>query len=89
MPKPRALGSVANAITSSSIERLAENERSLFDAVISIYGGNKDGAVQALKVISDNNTVALQALTLMRAGEMQAAEELLMGARSRQLAGGN
>ena len=80
MPKPRALGNVASAIIGSSIERVAQNQKQLFDAVILIYAGDKEAAVNALKPIADNESVVLQVLTLLRAGEVQAAEELLIDA---------
>lgn len=84
MPKPRALGNVATAIVGSSVERIAENQRQLFDAVVLIYAGDKDAAVQALKVIAGNETVVLQALTLLRAGEISAAESVLIDARGKE-----
>src|SRR5689334_19039142 len=81
MPKPRALGNVASAVVGTVTERLAQNHQNLFDAVVLIYAGDKEAAVEALKPIAANNALALQVLTLLRAGETQAAEELLIDTR--------
>lgn len=81
MTKPRELGVVANVIVSGAIERVAENQAQLFEAVALVYGGDKKAAVEALKVVAANEAVVFQALALLRAGDVRAAEEVLLDAR--------
>jgi hypothetical protein len=81
MPKPRALGTTAATIVSTVTDRLAANQRELFDVALLIFAGNKEAAVERLKPVSDNNTLALQVLQLLRAGEISAAQDLLIDSR--------
>lgn len=81
MPKPRVLGNAAAVVVSTAMERLTINQSTLFNVVILIYAGDKDAAAAALQPIADNNALALQVLTLLRAGDIQGAQDLIMDAR--------
>ena len=75
--KSRILGNNASNIVALAVERLGNNQVNLFDAVQNIYEEDKKDAVQALKQISDTNSSVIQALILLRAGEIQLAMDLL------------
>lgn len=71
-------GTRSKQILAQVEQRLAANQRVLFDVALLIYGGNKAEAMRMLKPIADNNSTALRVLTLIRAGEYAEADDVIM-----------
>lgn len=81
MTKPRVLGDAASIIVSGAISRVGENQALLIDAINKLYNGDKKTAAAALKTIAANEVLVFQVLTMLRAGDIRDAEDMLIEAK--------
>jgi len=78
MTEPRKLGNVAERVLEKIEGGLVDNQQMLFEILTSIYADDKAAAVAALKQVSRNNLLAARVITLLRAGDIAAAEDLII-----------
>jgi len=78
MTEPRKLGNVAERVLEKIEGGLVDNQQMLFEILTSIYADDKAAAVAALKQVSRNNLLAARVITLLRAGDIAAAENLII-----------
>lgn len=81
MTKPREVGIAAATVLGGVIDRVNDNQKALFDAVVLLSGGDKQAAIEALKRVSDNNNMLMQMLMYIRTGQISKAEDLLIDAK--------
>jgi hypothetical protein len=80
MPEPRPLGNVAKVVLEHIEKALSQNNGAFFSIVILLHAGEEARAMQALQEAASRNDFAVRALTLLRADQMKAAEDLILQA---------
>lgn len=81
MTTPKAEGTRSQHLLKQIEKQLAANQHAFFNIALLIYGDDKKAAMEMLKPIAENNTLALRVVTLMRAGQWAQAEDELMDAK--------
>lgn len=81
MTLPKADGARVNDILGKLEQQLAQNQQLYLDVALLVYGEDKKAAVELLKPLSTNNTIAVRALTLIRAKQYAQAEDVIAEGR--------
>lgn len=83
MTSPRPIGTTAKVVLESVEEALATNNDLLF-GLVEVMFEDRELAFRLLYQASSKNTMALRALTLLRADRLRDAENVVMDSRLKE-----